>query len=82
MGRSDWGYIDFTGEPNIIFIRDLNRGRMSVTNDAEAVVREVNINFPSKRIVYQDSDGFWGELVHENGVFKRFDTYTGAKPPL
>jgi hypothetical protein len=82
MGRSDWEYVAFTGEPNTVFIRDLNRGRMSVTNDAEAVVREVNFSFPGKRIVYQDSDGFWDELLHENGVFKGFDHYKGAKPPL
>jgi hypothetical protein len=80
MGRSDWEYVAFTGEPGIIFIRDLNLGRMSVTNDAEAVVMEINLAFPGKRVVYRDTDGMWDELVHDKGVFKRFASYDGSHP--
>ncbi len=44
----------------------------SVTNDAERVVKELVGNFGNRRIFYYDSQGDYGELVHENGRFKTF----------
>ena len=60
--RCDFEYVKATDD--IIFIKDLNRGRMSVTNDADEVYRVINkIVFPGRRVVYQDSDGEWFEIV-------------------
>ena len=48
----------------IVFLRDLNLGRTSVTNDAEAVVERIKFQFgQDARIVYQDSEGEWSEIV-------------------
>ena len=58
----------------IVFIVD-NDGRMSVTNDAEAVVAYVNDWNPGKRIVYRDTTGQWDELKHTNGRFDGFAPY-------
>ena len=49
---------------SIVFIRDLNQGKMSVTNDAEEVYRWINrVAYPGRRVVYQDSAGKWTEIV-------------------
>lgn len=56
----------------IVHIIDIDDGGISVTNDAENVVAEVNNRYPNRRIIYRDSMGNWDELVHENGVFKSF----------
>lgn len=48
----------------IIFIEDLNWGRMSVTNDAENVLHEVRFTYGiDARVVYRDSEGEWSEIV-------------------
>lgn len=44
----------------------------SVTNDAEAVVKYINDNYPKRRIVYKDSMGRWDELQHIDGEFVGF----------
>lgn len=80
MRGSDWEYVNFAGNPDTVYIRDLNLGGKSVTNDAEAVVKEVNFVHPGKKIIYQDSDGCWDELVHVDGRFVCFDVYNGPKP--
>lgn len=56
----------------IVFISDLNRGALSVTNDAERVCRVLHSDWPGYRIMYRDSEGRWDELRHERGVFKSF----------
>lgn len=47
---------------------------MSVTNDAERVVERVCKDFGryDLRIMYRDTEGVWGELCHQKGVFKCF----------
>jgi len=51
-------------EDGIIFLRDLSLGRTSVTNDAEAVVEHIKFQYGrDARIVYQDSEGEWSEIV-------------------
>jgi|GEM_PF-2786848 len=44
----------------------------SVTNDAEAVVRDVLVSYPDHRIAYRDTMGRWGELKHRAGAFTGF----------
>ena len=61
--RSRW---EFVGkEANIVFIRDLNLGGRSVTNDAEAVYEECQNAHGACRVVYQDSEGEWAEIVKQ-----------------
>ncbi len=55
--------------PDAVFLVDLDRGNVSVTNDADRVVAEVHKLHPGKRIFYRDSMGNWDELDHKNGVF-------------
>ena len=58
-----------------IVISDISNstGAKSITNSAEEVVKELCQLFDhNKKIMYYDSDGNLGELVHENGVFKNF----------
>jgi hypothetical protein len=53
---------------------------MSVTNNAEAVVEDVNQTFPNRRIIYRDTEGRWDELKHNNGVFVNFAPYNEELP--
>jgi hypothetical protein len=58
-----------------IVIRDVGRECMSVTNDAEAVVRDLQRNgmLDKRRLFYYDSDGQLDELKHDGtGTFKGF----------
>lgn len=60
--RSDYAY-DIDKANKVVFIEDLNRGRMSVTNDIENVIVEIandeNFEVDSMKWVYKDSDGIW-----------------------
>lgn len=62
MTKADYTYEINETELKII---DLNKGNMSVTNDAEAVITEISRshNLNGKKISYQDSDGEWCGLV-------------------
>lgn len=74
--RCDFEYVKITD--GIIYIKDLNLGRMSVTNDAENVFRIINkIVYPGRRVVYQDSDGEWFEMFMLEGTDF---AYVGFKP--
>lgn len=64
----------------IVFLADRDDGGISVTNDAEAVVKWTNECYPGKRIVYRDTMGQWDELRHQNGVFTEFNNYEGEVP--
>jgi hypothetical protein len=62
----------------VVVLRDLD-GRVSVTNDAEAVVREVlgwkggwAANGERRRILYFDTDGRLDELLHDGQRFLGF----------
>jgi hypothetical protein len=59
---------------NWIFIEDTGSG-VSVTNDAEGVCDHLVFYHGNKRIMYRDSDGTWDELVHDHGIFKRFELH-------
>ena len=70
MSRSRWVYVYkeiHKGNPmeTIVFIRDLDLGGRSVTNDAEAVFEECQNAHGACRVVYQDSQGEWAEIVKQ-----------------
>ena len=73
MKRSDYEILEQT--PEMVKVIDLNLGNKSVTNDAENVVRELFTSFGNRRFIYRDSEGYWDELLHENGRFTRFSPY-------
>ena len=69
MRHSDY---DFGITGNVLWIKDLNAGNMSVTNDMENVLesidKELDYALSKKRylIVYCDSEGTWdGIYYHE-----------------
>ena len=77
MTNSDWHIVKETADK--IFIVDEDLGNMSVTNDAENVVRyllktQSNVH---KKIIYRDSLGDWSELKHDGTKFVDFGYYTG-----
>jgi hypothetical protein len=62
-------HADFLG------IADANRGRRSITNDAERVVVELLATAqlrPQQRLLYRDTLGCWDELVHDGHRFTGF----------
>ena len=69
--KSDWEIVSGKFGDDIIFIKDLNKGRMSVTNDAEAIFVYLQNSYGggSKaramgvRVVYQDSENEWWEMT-------------------
>lgn len=56
----------------LIMVEDLGGPYMSVTNDAESVVREMFTLYGDKRILYIDSIGNLDELLHDRGRFTGF----------
>lgn len=54
-----------------VWIKDLDQG-LTVTNDAENVVRVVLSRYPGHRIIYQDTEGQWDELRHDGAKFTGF----------
>jgi hypothetical protein len=67
--RADFTITCFTD--SAVYIED-NDGELSVTNDAEAVVKYLDGKFYNRRIFYRDTMGSWDELVHSNGKFLKF----------
>lgn len=63
---------------DVVAIRDECDPRsptMSVTNAAEHVVQLLareGLITPDRRVIYRDTQGFWDELVVEDGRFVRF----------
>jgi hypothetical protein len=58
---------------DVISVIDLNLGNMSVTNDIENVVRDIEVmeKVDAKKylIVYQDSEGVWDGWDPKSGEF-------------
>lgn len=57
-----------------LIIRDIGNG-LTVTNDAEAVVRDLHRNgmLGDRKLFYYDSEGELDELIHDsNGMFQGF----------
>ena len=69
MSRSRWEFVrkEIYKDPleTIVFIRDLDLGGRSVTNDAEHVYAECQVTLGPCRLVYQDSQGEWAEIVKQ-----------------
>lgn len=78
MIASDYEIVEVT-DTHVSLI-DLDLGNKSVTNDAEAVVREVTKLHGDRRIAYRDSDGSWSELRHNGQTFIGFSPW--AEPAL
>jgi len=66
----------FDPEGNTVYIIDIDAG-VSVTNDAENVVRSMHNDYKNARVVYKDTMGEWGELHHLNGDFIGFGPHKG-----
>lgn len=83
--RSQWDFVDpvpwsaASAQQGIVFIRDLG-GARSVTNDAENVLAYINQQWPGRRLVYQDSQGDWAEIVWDPAVegLARFRPWHGV----
>jgi hypothetical protein len=63
------------GRPAYVLIIDqcdVTPGKMSVTNTAEAVVKELLIAYPGHRIAYMDTEGQIDELRHDGVSFTGF----------
>lgn len=67
---ADYSVTKVTDE--VVYLQDLNLGRKSVTNDAEAVVHDLHERWPGRRFFYVDTEGEAAELLHVDGVFKDF----------
>jgi hypothetical protein len=56
----------------VVAVMDCGGENMSVTNDAEAVVKHLCASGelkPGDRLIYCDAEGRWSELVHSRGEF-------------
>lgn len=68
MARADYRYkVQTIDGELVVAIWDLDMGRMSVTNDAEAVIEEIAESLAQPpgifRWIYRDSDGQWDWLL-------------------
>lgn len=72
--RARYSLVSVDRRVKIVTIRDTADGAAcpSVTNDAEAVVKEINAIYPAHRVRYYDSMGELDELLHHNGRFTGF----------
>lgn len=69
MRHSQFDLLEYNVEHQIVFIRDLDNGGMSVTNDAENVYQGLRTHYGAVRVVYQDSTGQWDEIVQVAGSY-------------
>lgn len=63
MKFTNFDLIEYNEAHHIVFIRDRNEGGMSITNNAEAVYQHVRTYWGAVRVVYQDTQGDWAEIV-------------------
>jgi hypothetical protein len=72
--ESDYDFtIDRTGDSPVLVIQDLDRGRKSVTNNMDAILKRIaadtGCSLEQIPIVYKDSDGnFDGVQISESGA--------------
>lgn len=79
MKRSSYTEIGATSG-SVFIVDDCRPDCPSVTNDAERVVTECLAKYGERRIIYRDSDGQWGELLHTGIQFRGFGPYDGPLP--
>lgn len=75
--RGDSSKSDYTVRNfyDVICIEDLDCGGLSVTDNAEDVVREIQkLGYNTERypIIYKDAEGTWDRIVLESGEFSGF----------
>lgn len=70
INRSQYDVAKITDKA--IWIVDTGEECMSVTNDAERVVAEIDRRYANRRIYYRDSMGNWDELKHDGSIFLGF----------
>ncbi len=63
MISSDFEIIEYDKKHHIVYLRDLDRGGKSITNDAEQVYPYIRTRYGAVRVVYQDSMGEWTEIL-------------------
>lgn len=78
MPKVSWSLHKLTEDA--VFIVDDDNGGMSVTNAAEAVVKDIYEFYGDRRIVYRDTMGEWDELLHNHGTFAGFSIYRDGVP--
>ena len=70
--------------PGCVVLRDdftPDNPTLSITNNAEYVVKQMAAAYPNRRIFYYDTENEIAELVHKNGVFSGFTEFNKI-PPL
>lgn len=76
MRTSNSDYI-WNTSGNVLLIQDLDQGRMSVTNDIENVLsdlqKSIGDSIKSMDIIYRDSNGVWDGVIAEWGVSRCTD---------
>lgn len=79
MIRANWS--EWAVTMGMVFIVDNDRPHFaSITNAAEQVVQDCLGRYGEKRIIYRDSAGEWGELLHTGIQFRGFAPYVGPVP--
>lgn len=69
MKFTNFEFVEYDEKHHIVFIRDLNSGGMSITNNAEAVYQHVRTYWGAVRVVYQDTMGNWDEIIQQAGEY-------------
>lgn len=67
-------YVVESENDEILVIRDVGKAQMTVTNDAEAVVEDLEEKglLRGRKLLYYDSEGRLDELKHKDGKFSGF----------
>lgn len=82
--KSKAGFLTYYYPTHLIVITDLDRGDISVTNDIENVLYDINMLFVSTNlgdflaecvVIYRDSEGIWDQvLISKDGKFAGFES--------
>ncbi len=75
MRRAAFTIVERESTPDVLVIRDEDNGNVSVTNDAENVVKRLyaeGLLTASRALHYYDSDGNKDGLRHKDGQFTGF----------
>lgn len=58
------GWVVVRSTNRFVFLRDHDDGSKTITNDAERVLKQMARTYPGHRVVYQDTNGEWWEILH------------------
>lgn len=56
---TNMGWIVVRSTDKYVFLKDLDNGGKTITNDAENVLNAMKVAYPNRKVVYQDTDGVW-----------------------